>query len=186
MSRSHFLDHLRDYLPNHERAAFRASYGFKSVSTGLSVVLSGVNPTIAAATALSLRRFRPKTVAQMALYQLAGRRARQLGLEIDRARALDRRQMRAAELDQLALQRVARTSHVVRLHHSLDLLAHFLVRHAEHRDVSNVRMGDQHVLGLLRVDVHPARDDHVGLSVGEIEVAVLVEIADVAERRPAA
>src|SRR6516225_3427446 len=85
MSRSHFLDHLRDYLPNHERAAFRASYGFKSVSTGLSVVLSGVNPMIAAATALSLRRFRPKTVAQMALYQLAGRRARQLGLEIDRA-----------------------------------------------------------------------------------------------------
>src|SRR5215469_10195493 len=103
MSRSHFLDHLRDYLSNHERAAFGASYGFKSVSTGLSVVLSGVNPMIAAATALSLRPgFRPIAVAQMPLHQLAGRRARQLGLEIDRARALDRRQMRAAELDQLA------------------------------------------------------------------------------------
>jgi len=35
MSRSHLLDHLRDYLPNHERAAFLASYGFKSVSIGL-------------------------------------------------------------------------------------------------------------------------------------------------------
>jgi hypothetical protein len=38
----------------------------------------------------------------------------------------------------------------------------------------------QHVLGLLRVDVHPAGDDREGLAVGEKQEAVLVEISDVA------
>src|SRR5262245_19567367 len=37
------------------------------------------------------RRLRPIAVAQMPLDQLAGRRARQLSLEVDAARALDRR-----------------------------------------------------------------------------------------------
>jgi hypothetical protein len=43
----------------------------------------------------------------------------------------------------------------------------------------------QDVFGLLRVDVHAAGDDHVGLAVGEVKVAVLVEVADVTERPPA-
>jgi len=47
----------------------------------------------------------------------------------------------------------------------LDLFAHFLVRHAENGDVGHFGVGDQQVLGFLRVDVHPARDDHVGLAV---------------------
>ena len=46
-------------------------------------------------------------------------------------------------------------------------------------------MADQHILGLLRVDVHAARDNHVGLAVGEVEKAFIVDIADIAERRPA-
>ena len=64
--------------------------------------------------------------------------------------------------DQFVLQRLAGFRHVVRLHHGLDLFAHLLVRHAEHRDVGDGRMGDQHVLGFLRVDVHAAGNDHVG------------------------
>src|ERR1700761_4470119 len=43
------------------------------------------------------RGLRPIPVAQMPLHQLAGRGTRQLGFEIDRARAFDRRQMLAAE-----------------------------------------------------------------------------------------
>ena len=35
---------------------------------------------------------------------------------------------------------------------------------------------------LLRVDVHAARDDHEGRAVGEVEVAVVVDVADVADR----
>ena len=46
-------------------------------------------------------------------------------------------------------------------------------------------MRDQHILGFLRIDVHAAGNDHVGLAIGQIEEAVFVEIADIAERRPA-
>src|SRR6478735_8294081 len=48
-------------------------------------------------------RLRPILVAQVTLNQLAGRRARQLGLEIDRARTFDRRQVFPAEQDELFL-----------------------------------------------------------------------------------
>jgi hypothetical protein len=37
-------------------------------------------------------------------------------------------------------------------------------------------------LVFLRIDVHATGDDHVGLAVGEIEKALVIEIADVAER----
>ena len=68
------------------------------------------------------------------------------------------------------------------LHDRLHLLAHLLVRHAEHRCVGDFRMGDQQVLAFLRIDVDAAGDDHEGGAVGEIDVAVLVDAADVADR----
>jgi hypothetical protein len=40
---------------------------------------------------------------------------------------------------------------------------------------------DQEVLGLLRIDVHAAGDDHERLAVGEVEEAVVVDVADVAD-----
>ena len=45
-------------------------------------------------------------------------------------------------------------------------------------------VADEHVLGLARVDVHAAGDDHVRHAVGQVEVAVVVDVADVAERGP--
>ena len=62
-----------------------------------------------------------------------------------------------AEPDQLRRERgrggvVGR--HLARLDDGFDLLTELLVRHAEHGDVDHVRMGDEDVLGLLRVDVH--------------------------------
>ena len=68
----------------------------------------------------------------------------------------------------------------------LDLLALVLVGDADDGGVEHLVVGDQEVLGLLRVDVHAARDDHVRLAVGEEQVAVLVDVADVADRRPGA
>ena len=100
-------------------------------------------------------------------------------------RALDRRQLLAAEGDQLLLQRLARIGHVARLHHGLDLFAELLVRHAEHRHVQHLGVRDQQVLGLLRIDVHAAGDDHVRLAIGQVQVAFRVHMADVAERGPA-
>ena len=111
--------------------------------------------------------------------------ARQLGLEVDRLRAFDVRQIRAAVGDQLFGERRAGLAHVHRLHHRLHLLAELLVRHADHRDVCDLGVGDEQVLDFLRVDVHAARDDHEVLAIGEVEEAVGVDVADVAERRPA-
>jgi hypothetical protein len=46
-------------------------------------------------------------------------------------------------------------------------------------------MHHEKVLRLLGVDVHATRDDHVSLTVGQIEVSVGVDMADVAKRDPA-
>lgn len=45
-------------------------------------------------------------------------------------------------------------------------------------------MKGQAVLDLLRVDVHPAGDDHERLSIGEEQEAVLIDVADVAGGGP--
>ena len=42
-------------------------------------------------------------------------------------------------------------------------------------------MGEEHALDLGGIDVHAAADDHVGLAVAEEQVAVVVEVADVAD-----
>ena len=46
-------------------------------------------------------------------------------------------------------------------------------------------MGDDEVLDLLRIDVHAAGNDHEALAVGEIEIAVRIDLPDIAQRRPA-
>ena len=76
---------------------------------------------------------------------------------------------------------VAGVDAVGRLDDRLDLLAPVVVGDAEHGDVGDLRVREQHALDLGRVDVHAARDDHVGLAVAEEQVAVLVEVADVAD-----
>ena len=100
------------------------------------------------------------------------------------ARALDVGQVLAAERDQLALEVGAGVVHVHRLHDGLDLFAEVVVGDAEHGDVHHLRVGDEQVLGFLRIDVHAAADDHERLAVGQEQEAVVVEVADVAERRP--
>ena len=42
-------------------------------------------------------------------------------------------------------------------------------------------MREEHLFDLARVHVHAAADHHVGGAVGEEEVAVVVEVADVAD-----
>jgi hypothetical protein len=51
---------------------------------------------------------------------------------------------------------------------------------AEHRGVGDPGMGDQEVL--LRINIDAAGDGHEGRAVGEVEIAVGVDIADVAHR----
>ena len=74
---------------------------------------------------------------------------------------------------------------VGQLHRRLHLLAPLLVGDPEHGDVGHRRVLDERLLDLGRVDVHAARDDHVGGPVGEEHEAVLVDVADVAHREGA-
>src|SRR6516162_1387142 len=128
----------------------------------------------------------PVPVAEQPLVELAGRKSRQLGLEIDRARHLLARQRLAAERDQFVGKFLARFDAWHRLHYRLHLFAEVGIGNAEHRGIGNLRMGDQQVFAFLRVDIDPAGDDHEGRAVGEIEIAVGIDIADVADRAHAA
>src|SRR5581483_5263558 len=102
----------------------------------------------------------PVAVAKQALVELAGRQTRQLVVEVDAARALEVRQVLTAELDQLALGLPARFVAGLELNDRLHFLAEVLVGNTDDRDVRHLRVRDEKVLGLLRVDVHAAGDDH--------------------------
>ena len=125
---------------------------------------------------------RPVLVLEQALVELAGGVAGELGAEVDRAGALHVGQVLPAVGDELALEVGAGVGHVDGLDDRLHLLAEVVVGHAEDGDVGHLRVQREDVLGLLRVHVHAAGDDHVRLAVGEVEEAVVVEVADVAER----
>ena len=74
---------------------------------------------------------------------------------------------------------------VDKLDRTFDRLAHIVVGNAEHRRVHHLWMRDQQALGLLRVDVDSARDDHVVAAVGQVEEALVIEVADITDGRPA-
>ena len=67
-----------------------------------------------------------------------------------------------------------------RLDHGHHPLAEALVGHAEHGAGVDAGCLEQHPLDLGGVDVGAAADDHQALAVAEVEVAVVVEEADVA------
>ena len=94
------------------------------------------------------------------------------------------REVIATKRQQLALERRAAVLPAHRLHDALHLFTHFLVGDAEHRDVEHLGVGDQQVLGLLGIDVHAAGHDHEVAPIGEVQVALVVDVAHVADRRP--
>ncbi len=119
----------------------------------------------------------PRLVAQVALAHLAARVPGKLRNLDDLLGALVGGQMSAAVRNQLG--------HVGR-HAQLDecsqRLSRPVVGDSEHRAVDDGRMRCQNLLDLGRVDVHaPAYDDVCG-PVGQEQVTVLVEMADVTER----
>ena len=71
------------------------------------------------------------------------------------------------------------------LHDGPHGLSHVGMGDADDGDVGHRRVHHEHVLDLAGVHVDAARDDHVRHPVGEVEVAVLVDPSDVAQRAPA-
>src|SRR5712672_848419 len=128
----------------------------------------------------------PVAVTQQPLVKLSGRKPRQLGLEVDRARHFLARQGLAAKQHQFFRQIRPRQNPRHRLHHCFYFLAKIGVGNAEHGGVRDLGMGNQQILAFLRVDINAARDDHEGRAVGQIEKTVAVDIADVADRAHAA
>ena len=118
----------------------------------------------------------PGLVAEVALEHLAVRVAGELVDQLDVGRDLVRVEPLGAPRPQLV--RRGRAAH---LDHGHRVLAVTVVGDAEHRAVDHVGVPVQHVLDLAGVHVHPGPDEHVAEPVGEVEVAVVVEVADVAD-----
>ena len=100
---------------------------------------------------------------------------------LDAGRALEVGQPLPGEGDQLGRRGLAVTGHG-----GDDRLAPALVGQPEDGDLAHGRVADDDLLDLDRVDVLAAGDDHVLLAVDERDVAVLVDLAEVAGVEPAA
>ena len=97
---------------------------------------------------------------------------------VQRPRALEAGQLRAAQRHQLGRGDGAPSTTT----RAAELLAEVRDRHPEHRDVLDVRVREQDPLDLGRIDVHPAGDDQVGGAIGDVDVAVVIDPADLTER----
>ena len=82
----------------------------------------------------------------------------------------------------MILDRVGRERGIrFRLDAGAQPFAEFVVGDAEHRAVAHAGHADQHVLDLGGIDVDAAGDHHVALAVAQEQIAVRVEVADVAD-----
>src|ERR1700722_389428 len=124
----------------------------------------------------------PVSISQNALVQLPRLRPGQLGDEVDAPRALEVGESVPAVGDQVLCEVGPGGCLVNELYYGLDLLAEVFVRYADDRHVHDCWMSGKDVLGLLRIDVDPAGDDNVTLPVGQIQVPVRVNVANVPDR----
>ena len=114
----------------------------------------------------------------MALEELARAGARQFVGELDRPGHLVAGEVLTGERgDLLAGQRRAGRPHDRRV----DDLSPGVRRDAEDGHVVDLGVPLKHGLDLGRVDVHATGDDHVGLAVADVQVALVVPVGDVAD-----
>src|SRR5579872_2040605 len=101
-----------------------------------------------------------------------------MGHQLDAARQFEGGQVQAETGQQgVGVGRDAGTQ----LHHGVQVLTHAIVGNTEAHRVDHVVVGDQGRLDLGRVDVHAPGDDEVAAAVGQEQVAVVVEVAEVAD-----
>ena len=117
----------------------------------------------------------------MALQQFARLAARHRRHDVVATRHLVTGQLLTGERGDRRLEFCRPLGALGQLQGGLHPFAELFVGHTEHRHIHNGRMAGEHPFDLGRVDVHAARDDHVDLAIRQIQVAVVVEVADVAE-----
>src|ERR1700737_1642173 len=98
------------------------------------------------------------------------------------ARTLLVRQMRPAEVDQVVYQIGVGLDAGQYLDHGLYFFAEILVRNTKYCRIRDLGMGDEQVLALLWIDVDPARNDHEGGTIGQIEKSLVLNLAHIADR----
>src|ERR1700736_3285637 len=119
----------------------------------------------------------PIGIAEAPLENLAGVLARQIFLDFDVFWHLVIGQRRLELRSNISrIQRYA----CLWFDHRHQRLAEFLVGDAEHRAVMHAGNRMQRGFDFGRIDVDPARDHHVALAVADEDVAVLVDVADIA------
>ena len=73
---------------------------------------------------------------------------------------------------------------VRQFHNGFDLFAKVRIGYAKYRHILYRRMQDKSIFNFLGVNVDAPGNDHVGLAVRQIQVAVGVDVADIAQRCP--
>src|SRR5260370_17208521 len=121
--------------------------------------------------------------AQVPAQELAGGVTGQRRHELPLGRHLEACQRGARESPQfLAGRRVSRGGWD---HERFDHLTQQAVGYPDYRCVGYLRMLEQAVLDLHRIDILPAPDDHVAASADQVQVAVAVDPAQVTSAEPA-
>ena len=116
--------------------------------------------------------------------QLARGKSRQALHELDGARAAHRGYLAAAPADEFRGELIAGLVPVLRLDDRFHLFPEFRIRHTDDRRIEHLRVRDERVLNRLRIDVDAPRDDHEILAVGQKQVTVLIDAADIAQGVP--
>src|ERR1700728_193706 len=120
----------------------------------------------------------PVGIAELLLLDLAVWITGELSQEVDAFRALVVGESFPAELDQFGLCDVAST-----FDKGLNLLAELSVRNTNNGNVGDCRVAEEDIFDLGWIDVGAPRDDHVGLAVCQVEIALFVDVPHISDRK---
>src|SRR5215469_7854932 len=124
----------------------------------------------------------PVLLAQVFLQDLAHGAPWERLDEVDALWRLDRSQAALAKSDQLFCRDAPAG---FELDHRLDGLTPFVVRHPDDCTVTNGLVTPDDLLDLAGVHIESARDDHVLLAVGDMQISLRIEMADIPRMQPA-
>src|SRR4051794_25115570 len=109
----------------------------------------------------------------------------QLSDKVDCSWRFQRAEFVSAKFNQLCFIRVRVMRMLAnRLDDSFHFFAKLIVWHTKHGDIGNLWVSEKNVLNLLRVDIDPAGNDHEILAVGQVKVAVGIDMSDITVSPP--